>query len=133
MGTDDGTTTGTNQVPTDPNYTYAWSPTSVSDASAINPTVNTPLPSTSFTYEVIVRNTNGCNVRTTQTINPTVSAPMIASNKTICVGESAFIGDASNPTGGGETYSWNPTTDLSDPTSPNQNFRLRQQEQRLSP
>ena len=120
LGTNDGTATGTNQVPT--GFDYSWSPATVSDATAINPTVNTPLPTTSFTYEVRVATPGGCNVIATQTINPSLDAPLVSDNKTICLGESVFIGDAANTTGGGETYSWSPTTDLDDPTAANPEY-----------
>lgn len=120
LGTDDGTTGGTNQVPT--GYEYVWSPTMISDASAINPTVNTPLPSTATTFEVFVSTPGGCNQRATQNIIPTVPTALVASNHTICLGETTTIGDDANTTGSGEMYSWSPSTDLNNASAINPIF-----------
>ena len=121
LGTDDGTATGLNQVPN--GYIYSWSPASLlEDATLQNPTVISPLPASAFTFEVEVRTPGGCNQKASQTINPLVTAAIVISDQVICFGESIAIGSSGNTTGGGITYSWNPSTDLNDPTSPNPIF-----------
>jgi hypothetical protein len=117
LGTNNGTNTGTNLIPT--GYIYSWSPSMVSSITAINPIINAPLPSNPMTYEVIVRNLDGCNVKATQTIIPITDAPLIESSKTICLGEAVQIGDSANLTSGGETYSWSPSVGLDDATAVN--------------
>ena len=120
LGTDDGTATGVNQVPT--GFNYLWQPATMSDPTAINPTVNMPLPTSSFTYEVIIASPGGCSQKAEQTVNSILTPPLVSGNQSICAGESTFIGDAANSTASGETYSWSPTTDLDNPASPNPQF-----------
>ena len=113
---------GTNQIPTNPNYSYLWSPSRVSDPTAINPNIDTSLPSHPLTYEVTVSNTNGCSQKAKQNISPTIS-PALVNARNICLGEGLFIGDDANLTGGGGvTYLWSPTTGLSSDTSGNPYF-----------
>lgn len=120
LGTNDGTTGGTNLIPG--GYTYIWSPGEVSDFSIANPTVNTPLPMGPTTYEIEIRAAGGCNQKATQTIVPTITPPLTSFDKTICLGEATTIGDDANVTGGGLTYSWSPSTDLNNATAINPTF-----------
>ena len=120
LGTNDGTSTGINQVPS--GYIYSWSPSNVSDIAIQNPTVNTPLPTSSTTYTVQIANPGGCNQTAIQIISPSTAPPMAASDQSICLGEDIVIGDTNNPTGAGISYSWSPTTDLDNATSPNPTF-----------
>ena len=118
LGNSDGTTSGTNLVPN--GYSYAWSPSNISDASIQNPIV-TPLPTTATTYEIQVLAPNGCAQKVTQTITPIISAPIVANSQSICLAESIAIGSDDNPTSG-ITYSWSPTIGLDNPFSPNPIF-----------
>ena len=111
--------TGTNLIPG--GFNYGWTG-NVSDPNIQNPEVLTPLPTFSTTFEVTYSGPNGCNQTVEQSIVPAISKPITSLNSTICVGESVFIGDNTNPTGGTLSYSWSPTTDLSDPTSNNPEF-----------
>ena len=104
-----------------PGYTYSWSPaTGLSSTTAAQPTAtlpNTtgaPLP---VTYTVTATNANGCTATAAVivTVNP---APVVSPGP----GISFCSGTVSAPLGGttaplpGYTYSWSPTTGLSDPT-----------------
>ncbi len=111
---------GTNLVPA--GYSYTWNPSSVSSSTIANPEVNTPLPTTPFTYELTISTPGGCSQKATQTLNPVISPPLVGGNQTICLGESIFIGDEANQTGPDISYSWDPATDLDDPTSINPEF-----------
>ncbi|GAA4052118.1 hypothetical protein GCM10022409_43770 [Hymenobacter glaciei] len=109
-------------TPALPGYTYAWSPaTGLSSATTAQPTVT--LPNTSgavitATYTVTATNANGCTATSSVviTVNPAVVAnpgPAIS----FCSGTtSAPLGGTAAPVAG-STYSWSPTTGLSDPTS----------------
>ncbi len=123
LGTADGTAGGTNEVPD--GYLYIWKPNTVSNEFAQNPTINAPLPTVSTTYTVTAATPGGCNQKTTQTINPVITPPVIASNSTLCLGESTLIGDDTNDAG--FDYAWTSSdTDVSstldDATSLNPTF-----------
>ncbi len=92
---------------------YTWTPaTGLSNPNIANP-VATPLVTT--TYYVTVVDSAGCSGvdSVTVTINP---PPVIdaGQNQTVCAGECVQL-DAS----GGLTFSWSPTTGLSDPNIAN--------------
>ena len=93
--------------------TYRWSPTSgLSNPNIANPTVTA---TSSTVYCVTVTDNNGCtgtdcvNVNVGNTIN--VSA---GTDKTICRGTSTQLSAS-----GGTSYSWTPTTGLSNPNIAN--------------
>ena len=100
--------------------TYSWSPaTGLDNAFIANPNAN---PETTQTYTLTVENTtNGCTAQATVTASVDVSAP------TANAGTAFTKTCVTNPTGqligatavSGETYSWFPTTGLSDATSAN--------------
>lgn len=100
--------------------TYSWSPaTGLDNAFIANPNAN---PETTQTYTLTVENTtNGCTAQATVTASVDVSAP------TADAGTAFTKTCVTNPTGqligatavSGETYSWFPTTGLSDATSAN--------------
>jgi uncharacterized repeat protein (TIGR01451 family) len=94
-------------------YTYSWTPaTGLDNVASAN-----PFASVAGTYTVRVTDANGCwdeeSVMVTQNPTPTADA---GADQTIGCGESKTIG--SSPTVG-YTYSWTPTTGLSDPTISN--------------
>lgn len=102
--------------------TYSWFPTTgLDDANKANPIAT---PETNQTYTLTVTNsTNGCTAQATVTASVDVSAP------TAIAGTAFTKTCVTNPTGqligataiSGETYSWFPTTGLSDATSANPN------------
>ena len=86
---------------------YSWSPAGLLATPATRTTsVKTPLPTSPTTYTLVVRNIGGCEFLTTQTINPTITAPNPGSSQAICLGETAVLGSAANPTGPGISYLW---------------------------
>lgn len=78
-----------------------------------NPSINGQL------YTLTVSNQSGCSYVATQLLVPTVNVPQVVSPLFLCHGTSVQIGSPSNPTGSGISYSWDPVTNLDDPTSPN--------------
>ena len=104
-------------------YTYSWSPTTgLSSSTTAQPTVtltNTTSAPITQTYTVTATTAAGCTATSTVivTINPAAVAtpgPAIS----FCSGTvSAPLGGTSVPIGG-TTYSWMPTTGLSNPNSP---------------
>jgi gliding motility-associated-like protein len=92
---------------------YSWTPaTGLSCTTCQSPTAN---PSATTTYTVVGTDANGCikSATVTVTVNPlpNVSA---GSNQSICLGSSVTL----NATGA-TTYSWTPTTGLSNPNISN--------------
>lgn len=98
-------------TPTGPaGSTYAWTPNgTLDDGSLANPTATPTVSPT--TYQVVVTDANGCidSASVTVTLN-TLPIADAGTDATICNGDSTQL----NATGGG-TYSWSPTTGLSDP------------------
>jgi hypothetical protein len=102
---------------------YLWSPANkVTKPTAQNPSTLTPAPSSATTYSLTVTDANGCQASDNITITPNVATPIAGNSKSICLGSSTNLGSASNPTGAGISYSWSPTTGLSNPASPNPTF-----------
>lgn len=89
---------------------YSWSPT----ATLSNPLIANPIasPTTTTTYTVTVTNSSGCTGTddVTVTVNPTPSANA-GNDISICYGASTQL----NATGG-DTYSWDPSTSLNNPS-----------------
>ncbi|MDI6794301.1 MAG: choice-of-anchor Q domain-containing protein [bacterium] len=101
-------------------YTYAWSPsTSLSDTTTANPTA---CPDTTTTYTLTVTDNNGCTdddqVTVTVNLPPTANAGNDAS---VCPGACVTLQGLAS--GGTPTYSysWSPTTGLSNPNVSNPN------------
>ncbi|KAA9327220.1 hypothetical protein F0P96_18475 [Hymenobacter busanensis] len=98
--------------------TYAWSPaTGLSSATTARPQVtltNTGTTLQSTTYTLTVTTTEGCTAtdQVVVTVNPAAVAAA-GPNLTLCSGESRQLGSAPLP---GYTYSWSPSTALSNPT-----------------
>ena len=104
---------------------YEWSPANLLvDGSIQSPTTTNPPPSSETTFTVVVRNSSGCEYKTSQKIIPSIGAPDAGSSKVICLGESTTIGSANNITGTGISYSWtgSATGDLSSTVDPNPTF-----------
>ncbi len=98
---------------------YQWSPSlNLSNPSIPMPTLITP-SSIPVEYTVIATNQSGCTSIAKQLVSPNTVEPIVESPKSICAGESVYIGSNQNITGPGITYSWSPITDIDDPTSPN--------------
>ena len=105
-----------------PGYTYSWSPaTGLSSTTAAQPTVTLPNltgSSITATYTVTATNANGCTATSSVviTVNPAVvvnPGPALS----LCSGTvSAPLGGTGAPVAG-STYSWSPSTGLSDPSS----------------
>jgi gliding motility-associated-like protein len=88
---------------------YSWSPgTDLSSTSIPNPNAS---PTTTTTYTVVIADAFGCigQDEITVTVNPLPIADA-SPNLTACPGDLVQL-DAT----GGVSYSWDPTTDLSDP------------------
>ena len=105
-----------------PGYAYSWSPaTGLSSTTTAQPTVTLPnttgAPITA-TYSLTVTSAQGCTA--TATVIVTISPAAVAlpgPAVSFCSGTiSAPLGGVAVP---GYTYSWSPTTGLSDPTSLN--------------
>ena len=96
--------------------TYSWSPsTGLSSSTVSNPTVS---PASTTTYNLTETITaTGCSATnsTVVTVNPLPSNNS-GGNKTICNGSSTSIGASSTS---GRTYSWSPSTGLTNSTSAN--------------
>ena len=85
-------------------YTYSWSPTGGTTATASS------LPAA--TYSCTITDANGCTlVKTTTVTQPTAITPTLAQTNVSCFGLSNGTGDV-NPVSGGTgpyTYSWSPS------------------------
>ncbi|MDO7876266.1 gliding motility-associated C-terminal domain-containing protein [Hymenobacter sp. ASUV-10] len=101
--------------------TYSWSPTTgLSNPTIANPTVtltNTTGVIVTTTYTLTATNAAGCISTTTVTVtvNPAVIIPAFAP-EFLCSGQTLQF---NAPVLAGYTYSWTPTTGLSDPTIAN--------------
>lgn len=93
--------------------TYTWSPTATLSCSACNPTVATPTSQT--VYSVIGTLANGCKDTSTVTVDvkplPVVSA---GADVAICINDNTTLQAT-----GATTYSWSPSTGLSNPSIAN--------------
>ncbi|GAB3577922.1 T9SS type B sorting domain-containing protein [Hymenobacter daeguensis] len=103
-----------------PGYTYSWSPaTGLSSATAAQPTVtqtNTTGAPVTTTYTLTATNAQGCTATATVavTISP-VAVAAVGPAISFCSGTtSAPLGGTATPVAG-TTYSWSPTTGLSNP------------------
>lgn len=102
---------------------YSWTPVSqVTNATIANPTTLDPPPAVPTLFTLLVTTTDGCKYRDTMMIIPAVTKPDAGPDKVICKLHTAQIGSAANPVNPNISYSWSPTTNLSDPTSPNPIF-----------
>jgi|GEM_PF-493732 len=101
--------------------TYSWSPaTGLSSTTVAQPTVtgtNTTGAPVTTTYTVTATTANGCTATSTVTVtvNPAAVAT-VGPNRTLCSGQTVQLGAA--PVAG-TTYSWSPTTGLSNPNIAN--------------
>lgn len=106
-----------------PGYTYLWTPaTDLSSDVVANPVFTPPAPGT-YTYSVLVTDSEGCtdfdNVTITVIPAPVADAGM---DKEVCADcQGVVIGGYPSATGGTGFYSyqWIPTTGLSNPNHPN--------------
>jgi PKD repeat protein len=90
---------------------YSWSPsTGLSSASIANPIAT---PSTTTTYTVTVSN-NGCSNTDQITITVNTSSANAGNDVTICAGNSVQLAAT-----GGVSYSWSPSTGLSNANAAN--------------
>ncbi len=106
-------TSGSSQLTANNGVTYVWSPASSLSSSTGSPVTATP--TTTTTYTVIGTDVNGCTNTATVTVTVTsLSATATAVNSQICPGGNTQL----NSTGGG-TYSWSPSTSLSNSTISN--------------
>ena len=93
--------------------TYSWSPgIGLSDSTIANPIAN---PASTTSYQVQVSDANGCSGNGSVTVNvnplPTIS---VSANNSTCVGSPVQLSSS-----GGTTYSWSPSTGLSNPNISN--------------
>jgi gliding motility-associated-like protein len=103
-----------------PGYTYSWSPaTGLSSATAAQPTVtqtNTTGAPVTTTYTLTATNAQGCTATSSVivTVSP-VAVAAVGPAISFCSGTtSAPLGGTATPVAG-TTYSWTPTTGLSNP------------------
>ncbi|MBO2009021.1 gliding motility-associated C-terminal domain-containing protein [Hymenobacter negativus] len=119
-----GVTIGTGTAIT--GTTYAWTPaTGLSSASALTPTVtlpNTTGAAITQQYILLATTANGCFQRDTVvvTINPAAVA-VAGANRPVCSGLATTLGAAAVT---GYTYSWSPSTGLSNTSVANPTFTL---------
>ncbi len=107
--------TGSVQIGTIPldGYSYKWLPeTGLDDPNIANPNA---APSVTTTYTLFVTNGNGCMASFDQTVNVLGPQAEAGADLTICEGEAVTIGSAA---ASGVTYTWSPTTNLSNPNIP---------------
>ena len=98
-----------------PGYTYSWSPTAgLSNANIANPTAN---PGSTTTYTLTINDSGGCSDtdQTVVTVNETPpNANAGANQTTTCTNPTQVLSGS-----GGGTYSWSPSTGLSNPNIAN--------------
>lgn len=93
-------------------YTYSWSPTTnVANPNAQNTTVT---PDATTTYTVTTTDRYSCQGQSSLTITVNGSAAEAGPDVSICIGGSTQLSAS-----GGVTYSWSPTTGLSNPNIAN--------------
>ncbi len=92
--------------------TYLWSPSIGLDDPIISNPIANPMAST--TYNVVVTDLNGCESSTSVTITVDNNNATAGADQDICIGDNAQLSAS-----GGATYSWLPTTGLTDPTIAN--------------
>lgn len=93
---------------------YEWSPIATLSDSATMTVIASPINNT--TYTVVVTDSNGCTDNATVLVRVNKNPPTIVfqpTAATICQGSSIFIDVLST----GNTYSWTPTTGVSNPTA----------------
>ncbi|MBN8694929.1 MAG: gliding motility-associated C-terminal domain-containing protein [Bacteroidetes bacterium] len=114
------TTLTTSATGGDGNYTFTWSP--ATGLSATTGTSVTANPATTTVYTINAVDGNGCPA-TAVTVTVTVTPPLAvvtAGTASVCPGSGTPISaTASAGNGGPYTYSWSPTTGLSNPTAQN--------------
>ncbi len=102
---------------------YSWSPAALLvDPLVQFPQTIAPPPLVPTVFTLTIGNSPECQRIVTQSITPTISPPTVGGPMTLCLGETMAIGSLNNPTGANISYSWDPATDLDDPTSPTPNF-----------
>lgn len=88
--------------------TYLWVPST----GLSNPTIGNPVasPPVTTTYTITASSANGCSATTTLTVvvNPSPLVTVLPANPSICVGQSTSL-----QTTGAMSYSWSPSTGLS--------------------
>lgn len=100
----------------EPGNTYSWSPaTNLDDPGISNPNAN-PSNTTIYTLTETISATGCSNSNSVTVIINPLPAANTGFNQAICTGQSTMLGSA--PVGG-NTYSWNPATDLDDSTLSN--------------
>ncbi len=104
-------------------FSYNWAPAAlVSDPLIANPTTLNPPPVITTVFSLTVVNQDGCEYTDNISIIPVTAAPNAGPDKTICKGQAAAIGSASNPISPLITYNWIPAANLDNPASPNPVF-----------
>jgi len=108
----------------DSNFTFSWSPTTdINNVAIANATIS---PTTTTTYTLTVIDVNGCIA--IDSIQVTVNDLQVnmASDQRICLGDNVQLtptytlnGNAIVGTDTSFTYSWNPATEIDDPTTAN--------------
>ncbi|MDQ3191756.1 MAG: DNRLRE domain-containing protein, partial [Bacteroidota bacterium] len=109
----DSTQLYANAEPLNGPHTYSWSPiTGLSDPNIFNPIAS---PAVTTTYTVTGTDSNGC--QNTDVVFVQVNPALIidaGTDKTICYGDSVQLNAS-----GAQTYSWSPSTGLSNPNIAN--------------
>ncbi len=102
---------------------YAWAPVNlVTNPAIANPLTTNSLPALPTLLTLTVVNIDGCFFKDTIRLIPSVSLPEAGADKVICKGQSTSIGSATNTSGAGISYQWNPSINLSNPFIPNPVF-----------
>ncbi len=96
-------------------FTYAWTPSaSLNDATSANP-ISTPSAATEYT--VVVTGSNGCMNSDKVKVDFSIPISNVMATQTICIDNTTGVVIGKPATAGtpAYTYSWSPTTGLSDP------------------
>lgn len=97
-------------------YAYSWTPTTgLSNPAIANPTAN---PASTTTYMVSVNNGGCVGTGTVQVVVAPTYTVAMSPNSSICLNTTAQL-NATPSIGGAFTYSWSPTTGLSNPSIAN--------------
>ncbi|HPH91705.1 MAG TPA: SdrD B-like domain-containing protein [Ferruginibacter sp.] len=98
---------------------YYWTPSGIlNDNNTANPTTFNPPPGDTTVFNIFVVNNSGCYANNQLTIIPEVVSPEAGSNRSVCLNNSTVIGSNLNNTGPGISYSWSPSINLSNASSP---------------
>lgn len=118
-----GSTVSINSIGGNPKYTYLWTPpVGVSNTGILTPAIVPPAPGV-FTYNVTASKV-GCpdsSQSITITVNP-IPVLNAGADRELCLGDTVQLHATVTPANPNYTWNWIPSSDLSDPASPDPVF-----------